>query len=62
MASTGAACHDQSVKLSHVLAAMAVPPEIGMGALRLTAGRSNNLEQIEAAAGMIIERVRELRQ
>ncbi len=62
MASTGAACHDQSVKLSHVLAAMAVSPEIGMGALRLTVGRSNDLKQIEAAAGMIIERVRELRQ
>jgi cysteine desulfurase len=62
MASTGAACHDQSVKLSHVLAAMAVSPEIGMGALRLTTGRSNDLEQIEAAAEMIIERVRELRQ
>ena len=61
MASTGAACHDQSVKLSHVLAAMAVPPEIGMGALRLTVGRSNDLKQIETAAGMIIERVRELR-
>jgi len=62
MASTGAACHDQSVKLSHVLAAMAVSPEIGMGALRLTVGRSNDLKQIEAAAGMIIERVRQLRQ
>jgi len=62
MASTGAACHDQSVKLSHVLAAMAVPPEIGMGTLRLTVGRSNDLNQIEKAAGMIIERVRELRQ
>lgn len=62
MASTGAACHDQSVKLSHVLAAMAVPPEIGMGALRLTVGRSNDLKQIKEAAGMIIERVRALRQ
>jgi len=62
MASTGAACHDQSVKLSHVLAAMGVLPEIGMGALRLTVGRSNDLKQIEEAAGMIIEQVRELRQ
>ena len=29
-ASTGAACHDRTVKLSHVLAAMSVPPEIGL--------------------------------
>ncbi|MCP4669260.1 MAG: cysteine desulfurase, partial [Deltaproteobacteria bacterium] len=49
MASTGAACHDRAVKLSHVLTAMAVPPEIGMGALRLTLGRSNTMKQIEKA-------------
>ncbi len=60
-ASTGAACHDREVKLSHVLAAMDVPPEIGMGTLRLTVGRSNTPSQIEAAAAMIIGRVRELR-
>jgi cysteine desulfurase len=61
MASTGAACHDRSVKLSHVLAAMGVPPEVGMGALRLTVGRSNTMDQIERAAHLIIERVREMR-
>jgi cysteine desulfurase len=61
LASTGAACHDRSIKLSHVLSAMAVPPEVGMGTLRLTVGRSNTMDQIEEAAGMIIGRVRELR-
>ncbi|HBF42506.1 MAG TPA: cysteine desulfurase NifS [Desulfobacteraceae bacterium] len=61
MASTGAACHDRSVKLSHVLSAMAVPPEIGMGALRLTVGRSNTVEQIERAARLVIDRVRRMR-
>ncbi len=60
-ASTGAACHDREVKLSHVLAAMDVPPEVGMGTLRLTIGRSNTASQIDAAAEMIIGRVRELR-
>ncbi|RLB30336.1 MAG: cysteine desulfurase NifS [Deltaproteobacteria bacterium] len=60
MASTGAACHDKRVKLSHVLSAMGVPPKIGMGALRLTVGRTNTLEQIEEAAGMIVGRVKEL--
>ena len=58
MASTGAACHDRTIKLSHVLSAMSVPPEIGMGALRLTLGRSNTMEQIEEAARLIIEQVK----
>jgi len=62
MASTGAACHNQSVKLSHVLAAMSVPPETGMGTLRLTVGRSNDLKQIESAAEMIIGQVKKMRE
>ncbi|MCU0596940.1 MAG: cysteine desulfurase [Desulfobacterota bacterium] len=61
IASTGAACHDRTVKLSHVLSAMGVPPEIGMGALRFSVGRSNTMDQIEEAAGLIIERVKEMR-
>jgi cysteine desulfurase len=61
IASTGAACHDRTVKLSHVLSAMGVSPEIGMGALRFSVGRRNSMDQIEEAAGMIIERVREMR-
>ena len=59
-ASTGAACHDRSVELSHVLSAMGIPPEVGMGALRLTVGRSNDMEQIEEAGRLIVARVREL--
>lgn len=61
LASTGAACHDRSVTLSHVLSAMGVAPEVGMGTLRLTVGRSNTHEQIEEAAGLIINRVKELK-
>jgi cysteine desulfurase len=61
MASTGAACHDRSVKLSHVLSAMGVPPKIGMGALRFSLGRKNTIEQIEAAAESIIRRVRRMK-
>ncbi|MFC1494051.1 cysteine desulfurase family protein [Thermodesulfobacteriota bacterium] len=54
-ASTGAACHDRDVTLSHVLSAMGVSPDVGMGTLRLTLGRHNDKKQIEAAAGQIIE-------
>ncbi|UCF86451.1 MAG: cysteine desulfurase [Desulfobacteraceae bacterium] len=61
MASTGAACHDRTVKLSHVLAAMGVPPKIGMGAIRFSVGRSNTIEQIEEAAGLIINQVKRMR-
>jgi cysteine desulfurase len=60
LASTGAACHDRSVKLSHVLSAMGVSEKVGMGALRLTTGRENTMAEIESAARMIIERVRTL--
>lgn len=60
-ASTGAACHDRSVELSHVLSAMDIPPEVGMGALRLTVGRSNDMEQIEEAARLIVKRVKEIK-
>ncbi len=61
MASTGAACHDRTVKLSHVLSAMGVPPEIGMGALRFTVGRSNTMDQIEEAAQLIVSQVEKMR-
>ena len=37
-ASTGAACHADSVELSPVLRAMGVPPIVGMGAVRLSLG------------------------
>ena len=57
MASTGAACHDRSIQLSHVLSAMGVAPEVGMGALRFSLGRSNTMDQIEEAAAMIVDRV-----
>ncbi len=61
LASTGAACHDRSVQLSHVLSAMGVSPEVGMGALRFSLGRTNSMDQIEAAAAMIVERVKAVR-
>ena len=46
-ASTGSACHSGSVQLSPVLKAMNVPPEIGMGAVRFSLGRTTTREEIE---------------
>jgi cysteine desulfurase len=46
-ASTGAACHADSVELSPVLAAMGVPPIVGMGAVRLSLGRMTTEAEID---------------
>jgi cysteine desulfurase len=46
-ASTGSACHSGSAELSPVLKAMKVPPEIGMGAIRFSLGRTTTREEIE---------------
>jgi cysteine desulfurase len=47
-ASTGSACHAGSVTLSPVLAAMGVPVEEGMGAIRFSLGRSTTWGELEA--------------
>ena len=47
-ASTGSACHAGSVELSPVLRAMGVAPEVGMGAIRFSLGRTTTREEIEA--------------
>ena len=47
-ASTGSACHAGSVELSPVLRAMGVAPEIGMGAIRFSLGRTTTRGEIEA--------------
>ncbi|MBW2569568.1 MAG: cysteine desulfurase [Deltaproteobacteria bacterium] len=59
-ASTGSACKDRSVTISHVLAAMGVPREIGMGAVRLTLGRPTTEEEVDKAAEWIVESVKKL--
>ncbi|MGE5663612.1 MAG: cysteine desulfurase family protein [Deltaproteobacteria bacterium] len=53
-ASTGSACHAGSVTLSPVLAAMGVPPEEGMGAVRFSLGRTTTREELEE----VLERLR----
>jgi len=61
MASTGAACHDERVTLSHVLSAMGVSLRVGMGALRFSLGRSNTKAEIETAAEVVIKQVQRMR-
>lgn len=47
-ASTGSACHADRVELSPVLQAMGISPEVGVGAVRFSLGRTTTPEEIEA--------------
>jgi cysteine desulfurase len=55
-ASTGSACHSGSIRLSPVLEAMRVPPDVGMGAIRFSLGRTTTEEEIEA----VVDRLKEV--
>jgi len=59
-ASAGAACHTDRIDVSHVLEAMGVPEEWAMGTVRLSVGRSTTEEEIDSAAGVIVDAVRRL--
>src|SRR5713226_7622729 len=52
-ASTGSACHSGSIELSPVLKAMKIPPQIGMGAIRFSLGRTTTREEIESTVALI---------
>ncbi len=52
-ASTGSACHSGRIELSPVLKAMGVAPQVGMGAVRFSLGRSTTPEEIEAVASAL---------
>jgi len=52
-ASTGSACHSGSLELSPVLKAMKIPPQIGMGAIRFSLGRTTTREEIEFTVALI---------
>jgi cysteine desulfurase len=52
-ASTGSACHSGRIELSPVLEAMGVAPDIGMGAIRFSLGRTTTRDEID----MVLERL-----
>jgi cysteine desulfurase len=56
-ASTGSACHSGSVELSPVLKAMKVPPQIGMGAIRFSLGRTTTRLEIESTVALLTKAV-----
>lgn len=60
-ASAGAACHSDTVKISHVLEAMRVPMGWAKGTLRFTTGRMTTEDEIEAAIGVVVQGVQACR-
>lgn len=60
-ASAGAACHADSVEISHVLTAMNIPEDWAKGTVRFTVGRPTRSDEIDRAIEEIIAAVKRLR-
>lgn len=60
-ASSGSACTSGSLKASHVLLAIGLPPEIAHGSLRLTLGKDNTEEEIDCIIGLLPGIIKKLR-
>jgi cysteine desulfurase len=60
-ASAGAACHSDTVEISHVLEAMKVPLEWAKGTLRFSVGRMTTTEEIDKAIEIVTRAVKKLR-
>jgi cysteine desulfurase len=52
-ASTGSACHSGRMEMSPVLRAMAVAPEVGMGAIRFSLGRQTTRADIDTVVARV---------
>jgi len=52
-ASTGSACHEGQIEMSPVLKAMGLAPEIGMGAIRFSLGRSTTEDHIQEVLAIL---------
>lgn len=61
-ASAGAACHSDTVSLSHVLEAMQVPMAWAKGTVRFSTGRMTTPEEIDRAVDVVVGAVTRLRQ
>ena len=55
--SAGAACHSDTVQISHVLEAMRVPLEWAKGTLRFSVGRMTTQEDIDTAIRVVVEAI-----
>lgn len=53
-ASTGSACHDGRPEMSPVLRAMGLAPEVGLGAVRFSLGRTTTQAEIDAVVDLLL--------
>ena len=60
-ASAGAACHSDTVQLSHVLQAMKLPLHWAKGTLRFSVGKMTTAEEIDRAIKVVVAAVIKLR-
>ena len=60
-ASAGAACHSDTVQISHVLEAMGLPEAWAKGTLRFSVGRMTTADEIVRATEIVVEAVNRLR-
>ncbi|MFZ0242829.1 MAG: cysteine desulfurase family protein [Desulfobacterales bacterium] len=60
-ASAGAACHSDTVEISHVLKALRVPMEWAKGTLRFSVGRMTTVAEIDRAIDIVTGAVTKLR-
>jgi len=60
--SSGSACSSATPEPSHVLRALGLPADLARGAIRIGLGRFNTEEEVEYAAGRLVEAVRRLRE
>lgn len=60
-ASAGSTCSSGVTRMSHVLEAMGIAQPVGLGALRLTLGRTNSVHDVDALVRAIADVVRRAR-
>ncbi len=59
--STGSACSSESLESSHVLIAMGVPAAMAHSSIRFSLGRFNTVDEVDYAAGRVIDVVEKRR-
>jgi cysteine desulfurase len=60
-ASAGAACHSDTVTVSHVLEAMQIPMQWAKGTVRFSTGRMTTPEQIDKTVDVVVGAIKRLR-
>jgi cysteine desulfurase len=55
-ASTGSACHAGSMRISPVLAAMRVPHDVALGAVRFSLGRETTRQEVDVVIELLMQR------